>query len=210
MVTHAASVVSPSRRQVPLVVGDLSARSGGQIAHHASHRTGRDVDLLFFARDAATGASVLTPEFIHYNRTGASVGWPTALRFDAPRNWELVEALVRTETVGLSWIFVAAWLERILIDHARAQRRPEEVIARAEALMHQPGDSAPHDDHFHVRVLCTPEERAQGCLDWGPIRPWNEREWEKGDSAPCDDDTVLAALEPLEPRVLPRRPSRRR
>jgi penicillin-insensitive murein endopeptidase len=33
----------------------------------------------------------------------------------------------------------------------------------------QPGDSARHDDHLHVRVYCTPSDRRLGCVDLGPM-----------------------------------------
>ena len=42
----AAHVARTLPRGPPLVVGDLSARAGGKIPRHSSHRTGRDVDLL--------------------------------------------------------------------------------------------------------------------------------------------------------------------
>ena len=195
MVRQVARSAAPSREVIPLVVGDISALRGGQVPHHASHRAGRDVDLLFFARDGVTNASVLTPEFVRYDRDGNSVAWPAPLRFDTPRNWDLVESVVRAEGVGVTRIFVATWLERLLVENARARARPAWVIDRAEQLMHQPGDSAPHDDHFHVRVLCTPDERTVGCVDGGPRWPWLDKDLDKGDSLSADDATLLTALE---------------
>jgi penicillin-insensitive murein endopeptidase len=185
------------RGSVPLIVGDISARGGGQIPHHASHRGGRDVDLLFFAIDAVTGQRVVTPEFVRYDAAGDSVLWPVPLRFDTERNWDLVEAVVRADDVAVIRIFVARWIKQLLLDHARQRHRSAWVIERAEALLWQPGDSAPHDDHFHVRVACSPQERAHGCYDGGPLWSWLEKDWEKGDSAPADDATLLDALEPL-------------
>lgn len=205
MVEQVARGARASRESVPLTVGDLSAVRGGQIPHHASHRAGRDVDLLFFTRDAARDAPVVTPEFVRYDAAGDSVRWPVALRFDVPRNWAVVEAVVQAEGVAVNRIFVAAWIERLLLAHARSAGRPGWVVDRADRLMHQPGDAAPHDDHFHVRIACTPEERALGCADGGPLWPWLEKDGEKGDSAPADDDTVLALMAPL-----PEVPARRR
>jgi len=210
MVEQVAHGACPSRDAIPLTVGDCSGLRGGQIPHHASHRAGRDVDLLFFARDAVTNAPVLTPEFVRYDREGNSLLWPVPLRFDAPRNWSLVESVVQARGVGVMRVFVAAWIERLLLTHARSVGRPGWVVQRAESLMHQPGDAAPHDDHFHVRVACTPDERAAGCVDGGPMWTWLEKDWEKGDSAPADDETILAAMAPL-PEVAPTgSPSRRR
>lgn len=196
LVRQVARATSPSRDAVPLVVGDISGPRGGQIPRHASHRAGRNVDLLFFARDALSNAPVLTPEFVRYDRDGSSVAGSLPLRFDTPRNWDLVESVVRADGVGVNRIFVAAWIERLLVENARARARPSWVIDRAELLMHQPGDSAAHDDHFHVRVACSPDERALGCGDWAPLWPWIDKDWEKGDSASADDATILASLGP--------------
>ncbi|MBI5512679.1 MAG: penicillin-insensitive murein endopeptidase [Deltaproteobacteria bacterium] len=187
---------------VPLVVGDLSARRGGMVTRHHSHRNGRDVDLLFFARDAATDEPVRAPAFVRYNSRGESVAHPTALRFDTARNWRLVEALLADADAGIIRIFVASWIKGPLLAYARAHGAREEVLERAEALLVQPGDSAPHDDHFHVRLACTPGERARGCVDGGPLWHWLEKDFEKGDAAPADDETILAALEELPPGVL--------
>lgn len=210
MVEQVARAASPSRDALPLTVGDISGPRGGQIPHHASHRVGRDVDLLFFTRDAATDAPLLTPEFVCYDREGCSVRWPVALRFDAARNWALVEAVTQARGVGVTRVFVAAWIERLLLAHARQAGRPAWVVDRADRLMHQPGDAAPHDDHFHVRVACTPDERALGCVDWGPMWPWLEKDWEKGDSAPADDEALLAAVAPLPEVPATGTPARRR
>jgi penicillin-insensitive murein DD-endopeptidase len=194
LVQQVARFSASSHGVVPLVVGDISALHGGQIPRHASHRAGRDVDLLFFARDGVTDASILTPEFVRYDREGNSVAWPTPLRFDTPRNWDLIEGVVRAEGVGVTRVFVASWLEQLLVANARSRARPAWVIDRAEQLMHQPGDALPHDDHFHVRVSCAPDERSAGCVDAAPMWPWLAKDWEKGDSVSADDDTVLAAL----------------
>jgi hypothetical protein len=71
----------------PLVIGDLSARRGGKIPGHNSHRTCRDVDLLFFYATPA-GASAKAPGFIHVEADGlAAVPGGGYLRFDVVQNW---------------------------------------------------------------------------------------------------------------------------
>jgi penicillin-insensitive murein DD-endopeptidase len=209
MITQSARGAYNAQPGAALTVGDISAMHGGQIPHHASHRTGRDVDLLFFARDGLTNEPVLTPDFVHYDTEGNSVRYLTPLRFDVRRNWDLVEAVLRSNGVAVIRIFVATWIERLLLIHARQRAKPEWLISRAEQVMHQPGDAAPHDDHFHVRIACTPAERVAGCVDYGPLWPWTVKDWEKDDSVSADDDTVLAGLAPLplppEPRARRRR-----
>lgn len=186
----------------PLVVGELSGRGGGNIIRHASHRNGRDVDLLFFALDASTQEPVPAPAFVRYNSLGASIGVTPALTFDTERNWALVETLVRHESVGIVRLFCANWIKRLLMTYAREHHRPDWVLERAEALLMQPGDAAPHDDHFHVRVACTPQERARGCVTGGPIWHWLLKDWDKPDVAPADDEAILDALEELPPGVM--------
>ncbi len=201
MVTRSARA-SVRAGETPLRIGDLSVLRGGKVQRHHSHRNGRDVDLLFFTRDAATSLPVIAPGFVRYNRLGESIGADTPLRFDVARNWTLVEALLRDDSVAVSRVFVAAWLKRLVLEHARSEGRPAWVIARADRVLAQPGDSFAHDDHFHVRVACTPAERVRGCIDGGPLWHWQEKDWEKDDSETADDETVLAWMEPLPPGIL--------
>ncbi|WP_224371680.1 hypothetical protein [Hyalangium versicolor] len=42
------------------------------------------------------------------------------------------------------------------------RNEPASLVKRAERVLHQPTDSRPRDDHFHVRIRCA-EERAAGC-----------------------------------------------
>lgn len=195
------------RRHAPggalLRVGDLSARHGGRIERHSSHRNGRDVDLLFFALDT-NGNSVPAPGFVRYDREGVSRDPRQPLRFDVVRNWYLVEALARDDEAGVVRIFCEAHLREHLLGWARAHGRDAAIVARAELLLRQPGDAAPHDDHFHVRIACEPRERALGCRDGAPIWWWLEKAWAKFDSAPADDETLLTLLTdaPEEPIVL--------
>ncbi len=155
-----------------LLVADISAKSGGRIPRHRSHRTGRDADLLFFAL-RADGRSVASPGFVHYRSDGfAEHDKGAFVRFDVARNWLLVRALVTDPEASIQYLFVARWLEALLIEYAIAADADPEVVWRAELVLRQPGDSAPHDDHFHIRIACTPAEMAGGCEGGGPQRPW--------------------------------------
>lgn len=202
LVQRVSRSLAPGLGGVPLKVGDLSGARGGLIPRHHSHRNGRDVDLLFFARDEATGAPAPAPDFVRYNRAGLSVGRAPALRFDVERNWLLVEALLRDERAGVARVFVADWLRRLMLEHARARGKASWLIERAEKVLAQPGDSLPHDDHFHVRLACTTQERYLGCVDGAPLWHWMRKDWEKADAVPNDDEAVLALMEPLAPGVL--------
>jgi penicillin-insensitive murein endopeptidase len=183
----------------PIVVGDLSAAYGGKIPGHNSHRTGRDVDLLFFYR-TSRGAVVTAPGFIHVESDGLARVSETGelLLFDVERQWRLFRALLEEPELGVQFLFVSHTIEALVIDYARARGEPLELIYRAQSVMLEPKDSTPHDDHVHVRVACSPEETFTGCSGGGPY-------WEWLDPLPLPSELDSATLswaaqdEPLEP-----------
>lgn len=186
----AASVFSARPEGEPLLVADLSARRGGPVPHHRSHRTGRDADILFFATTPA-GRPLASPGFVRFGRDGLADGGERGfVRFDVDRNWRLVKALMTDAEASIQFIFVARWIEALMIEHALASGEALETVWRAQIVLRQPGDSAAHDDHFHIRIACTPEEAAQGCEGGGPHRSWLPLP----DPAPLEDREILAAL----------------
>lgn len=151
-----------------LAVGNLSVFDGGRISWSRSHNSGRDVDLGFFIRDKE-GADLPLETLVHIRRSGAVAEIPGAT-FDTERNWAVVKALLTSETAKVQWIFIYAPLERMLLAHAAKLGEPQALIDKAATIMHQPGDSAPHDDHFHIRIFCTLDDRLEGCRNTGPRR----------------------------------------
>jgi penicillin-insensitive murein DD-endopeptidase len=153
-----------------LAVADLSARRGGRTPQHRSHQAGRDVDLLYFVTDAA-GAPVANDAMRPFGADGWTAdphdGAPR-LRFDAARNWALIRALITAPEAHVQFIFLYEPLSEQVLDYARAHGASEPVLARARAVLHQPSDSARHDDHMHVRIYCSAADRAAGCVDHGP------------------------------------------
>lgn len=146
----------------PLGVGNLGRARGGSLAPYSnSHQAGRDGDLAFYARDAK--GPVALEDLERFDRSLTSQDG--ALRFDVPRNWALVAALISDESIELKWLFVSAPLRDALLAHARRTGAPPELIATAERVLHQPSDAPPHDDHFHVRIRCTAVERDEDCVD---------------------------------------------
>lgn len=155
-----------------LLVGDISPRWGGQSSGHRSHRNGRDADLLLYAL-TPDGRSVESPGFVRYGPDGlGEVDKGKFVRLDVGREWQVVKALVSSREANVQWLFLARWLEALVIEHARALGEDPELIWYAESVLLQPGDSAAHDDHLHFRVACTPEEALGGCLGGGPYWPW--------------------------------------
>ena len=157
-----------------LLLGDLSGQGGGFISEHHSHRSGRDVDLAFFVT-SPSGKPIHGWPLTRFDRFGAGLREETVCRFDAERNWMAVEALIADEESRVQWIFVSHGLKALLLEWALNRGRDIEIIRRAASILHQPGDSAPHDDHFHVRIYCPDGAAGARCKDLGPVWPWVEK-----------------------------------
>jgi penicillin-insensitive murein DD-endopeptidase len=184
---HAARRV---RREYPgslLGIGDLSLRGGGESVLHRSHQAGRDADLIFYAVDDAGKPVAPADSMPRYPAAdlrareplpqdhGVVYGPFTPRVFDVRRNWALVRALLEEPRVEIQYLFIHEQLKQRLLEYARDQDEDPALIDRADALLHQPGDSLPHDDHLHVRVFCSQDDRPYGCADRGPVRWWKKR-----------------------------------
>ena len=169
-------------------LGDLSGRNGGDAAMHKSHASGRDIDIFYFASDANGSPMHGLPAMLHFASDGHAIRWsagkvghpikdplPNA-HFDAQRNWALVRAMLENPVSEVQWIFIHRELAGLLMAEAERTGASASTISRARALLHQPTDSQPHDDHMHVRVFCDPKDRAFGCSDKGPRR-WLKKHW---------------------------------
>jgi penicillin-insensitive murein DD-endopeptidase len=152
-----------------LFAGDVSAEDGGDIPHHVSHNSGRDVDLAFYMRGAG-GRIQDSSSFLKVAADGRAMNGSVA--FDVPRNWALIEGLVRDPHVQVQWIFVVQHLKDRLMEHGLTVGADATVLDRARRVLVQPRGAAPHDDHFHVRIYCGEHERLQGCLNNGSIHRW--------------------------------------
>jgi murein endopeptidase len=112
-----------------------------------------------------------------------------AYRLDDERNWALVRALLldpeigvidpRTDRVrprdrGIRRILISNGIRERLIREARREREPGRFVALAGAVMTQPGNAPPHDDHMHVDLNCDMRDiRGCGCRNAGiPPRPF--------------------------------------
>jgi penicillin-insensitive murein endopeptidase len=138
---------------------------------------------------------------VRLDRLGAGVRGEETCRFDDARNWALVEALIEDIAAEVQWIFVSRGLKARLLAFALGAGREPEIVERAASMLHQPGDSAWHDDHFHVRIYCPAGEAGRHCLDTGPLWPWvaERRGGVNGPRGPDDGELLRLALEGLEP-----------
>ncbi|MCS6912725.1 MAG: penicillin-insensitive murein endopeptidase [Myxococcales bacterium] len=168
-----------------LGIADLSPPGGGDSQWHRSHENGRDADLIWYALDPQGRPVPPGDSMPRYDaRLQARPPRPTPgvqfapispRRFDVVRNWALVRALLTEPAIEVQYLFCHRRLRQVLLEHARRIGEEDDLIERAEVLLHQPGDSLPHDDHLHVRIFCAPSDRPFGCRDQGPVRWWKKR-----------------------------------
>jgi murein endopeptidase len=131
----------------PVRIGEISKRSGGRIAPHASHRTGRDVDIGYVMKQ---------------NPDADERFWrvATAKNIDAPRTWAMISALIATGQV--QQIFISAKLQPIIAREAAKTLAPEDVALVFSAVNPDPRvhtivkHETGHRDHMHVRFVCEP------------------------------------------------------
>lgn len=206
----AAEVARRFPGSAPVRVGDLSSPRGGRHHRHGSHRTGRDADVLFYVTDPA-GRSRVGRGWLAYNRFGYAVEHerpdegPTGglFFFDDARNWHFVRTLLLDEEAAVQWIFVSRGVKARLLRYAIDHETDPRALTRAAFALHQPAAASPHDDHFHVRIYCSPRERAAGCRNRGPMWPWLRAEVDKPEALagqPLDDARLVRELmEPIEP-----------
>jgi penicillin-insensitive murein endopeptidase len=153
-------------------VCNLSHTRGGALRWSQSHNSGRDADLAFFVRDLKTGEPVDTPGLIVFGRGGIEFSEVPRFSFDVARNWLLVRSLLTHPSVVVQWILVDRRLKRRMLKHAKGVGESAELLDRATKVLHQPSDAHRHNDHFHVRIYCSWDDRAEGCLDSDPYWPW--------------------------------------
>jgi penicillin-insensitive murein endopeptidase len=197
-IERAAAKVARERPGSTLRVGDLSARHGGHVSGHSSHRTGRDADLLLYV-ETLEGAPTETTDFVHVGPDG--LAWDEAgkrfVRLDVEREWLLVKALVEDPDARAQWLFVSVPVKALLVEWARARGEPSETILRAMDAMIQPGRPAQsHDDHIHLRTACEPAEIAAGCEPTGPDRPWFGAA--PAPAPPSTTELLMAILQPRD------------
>lgn len=170
LLARAAQYVAVRAPGARLSVGELSAQNGGNLGGHASHESGRDVDLGFYMLDAA-GRPYDAFAFAKFDARGRAEAPNTGLRFDVARNWELIARLVADGDARVQYVFVAQGLRDLLLQEAKRKNAPQVVRDRAARVLVPPRERHPHGNHFHVRVYCGPHERPK-CSDQGPYWPW--------------------------------------
>ncbi|HUQ03788.1 MAG TPA: penicillin-insensitive murein endopeptidase [Kofleriaceae bacterium] len=170
LIQRAAATVNRAHPGGVLGVADLAAPLGGPVRGHRSHQSGRDADVLYYARDA-TGAPFLPDSHMpFYTGSGLayyaySPAWKVGIPkryFDTARNWALVKALLTDPQVEVERLFVGARIEYWLLRHAIRAGEPAAIVNRARAVLQQPPGVGGHMDHMHLRVACAPDDVVAG------------------------------------------------
>lgn len=139
-----------------LALGDLSARRGGPLSGHSSHQSGRDVDVGFFFRTNPAGY----PQ--------AFVSAKNGTLHDAA-NWALLERLIARvgKPGGVELVFLDYKIQKRLYQAARKAgvsrqklktifQYPDGAFAQGRIVQHV----SHHDDHFHIRFACPPNDKS--------------------------------------------------
>ena len=133
----------------PVLVGNMSAPSGGKLQPHSSHQSGRDVDLSY-------------PQ-IRDEKEELNWREMSAVNLDREMTWNLMKLLV--ESGAVEHIFIDTKLQKLLhewaVEHEPVPKRklgrwleyPRRPGSTGAIVQHVPG----HTDHLHVRFACPPK-----------------------------------------------------
>lgn len=175
-IVRAAEITEHETPGSVLVVNDLGLIEGGPIHQHGSHQAGRDADILYFSLDAK---GVPLPSVgVPIDPQGKGVDFKDLadpkddqpVQLDVKRTWRFAQALLETARDNLQRIFMVEHVRTMLLAEAARAHAPAALIQRFADITCQP--DSPHDDHMHVRLYCTPEDMAAGCLDTPPTYPF--------------------------------------
>ncbi len=167
---RAADAVAREAPGAVLAVGDLSSETGGPLAPHGSHQSGRDADVGFYMLDES-GAPHPRGLFLDVSADGTARRGGARYLFDDARNWALLVAFVDDPMAEVQHVLIASHLRERLLAYARRIEAPEDRIRRVELVTRHIRGSENHDDHFHVRIYCSVGDRPE-CLDKPPLHPW--------------------------------------
>ena len=122
---------------------------------HVSHRSGRDVDLLYIGCDDSWQLHPSKPGLLRsgyrldYDRTGRC----GALTFDRRANVQLVLALLKQRKNAVEKIFVEPYIKRWLLAEARRLGLNQRAKNRLRQSLRFSGKHMTHANHLHVRFV---------------------------------------------------------
>jgi murein endopeptidase len=136
----------------PVMIGDLSFRTGRRIQPHKSHQSGRDVDITFPRKNHP-------PNYRWFHPI-------TRRTLDVPKSLWMLKSFIAGGQI--EYVFVDRQFQYLLAREAKKQGAPREWIRRVFQYPHTSGTRAVirhargHRDHFHIRFKC--QETDKNCL----------------------------------------------
>lgn len=176
-----AAAAAPAEDVV--VINDLGLEHGGPIRQHGSHQSGRDVDVLFFSLDPK--GKPVPAVGVPIDPKGRGIDFKdlavrsddVELRFDAKRTWRFVAKLIEATGDDVQRIFIVEHVRTMLLAEAERVKAPKKIKERFELVTCQP--ETPHDDHMHIRLFCSADDIAAGCVDGSPMMPFRRQALKK-------------------------------
>jgi len=153
------------RYEGQIIVADMSLKSGGHFRPHASHQSGRDVDIWL----PIVGGRYAVSE--RCRRCGTPWCRPNTSEIDWGATWLLLQALVAPElgaeltqgeasSVGVSEIFIDLDAD----SHKKIRSAALEMVEEDEfkRIMRKVTENEHHKVHMHVRYACSLND--SGCI----------------------------------------------
>lgn len=147
LLTNSSKAITDIYREDVIHIGGIAQEFGGPYAPHQSHQNGLDADVLFVGR--TTWDSVLDEN-----------GKVTE-KFQREKNWELWRMITSQKFVQfgkvdsiVSMILVAPEIKTHLCEWANATDALKDPLNFE--VMRRIRPTAGHDDHFHIRLQCSP------------------------------------------------------
>lgn len=128
-------------RKGKLWVGDISRQKGGYVGNHKSHQNGLDVDVAYPTMRVPTGG------FINIVKSGTVIS-----DFQIQEAWDLFKTT--WDSGSTDRIFVGSVVKRAFCKYAKVQKEYDSYGELLRRLRPTPG----HDNHFHLRIKCTPNQ----------------------------------------------------
>jgi len=150
---YAAKKLQARYPDSPLCINDLSAKKGGKLGGHGSHRNGLDGDISL-------------PSSANKCRGSFFQKWSNLKNRDAKfmeRNWFLINTLLETKRVHVLFTnsqFVRAMCKYVKENTSLSKSARNKIFKK---LDHEDG----HDKHFHVRLQCNKQN--PGCVTQGSL-----------------------------------------
>lgn len=203
LIERSSAAVAHEHEGSQLSVADLSKEGGGPIPSHRSHQNGRDVDLIYYAVDAEGHPFYPDSHMAYYSSRGLAryAKSPRFVKniperyFDLKRNWSLVRNMVLDKEIEVERIFVSTRVKRWLLRYAQKIEEAPALQKAARRLLHAPREVKGHNDHMHVRIACSVDDKIAGrCRSASAPKPRRARRWHR--RMRCPRPVVVAPVLP--------------